>query len=96
MTRAITEEEFVGSGPELLESVGKQTLLIQKDGKPFAALISMSEYESTREARAEKAIAAMEAFQRHMQQLGTPEELENLEKALDRKLNRMGSETAEG
>lgn len=82
MTRAISEEEFVKSKAELLNAVEGQTLLIEKDGKPFAALVPISEYETTREARAAKAIRAMEAFGEHMRSVTTPEELDGLEKEL--------------
>jgi PHD/YefM family antitoxin component YafN of YafNO toxin-antitoxin module len=85
MTRAITEEEFATSKADLLSSVGEQTFLIEKDGRPIAALISISEYESTREARVERAIQAMDALGEYMQSVATPEELDELEKALDRK-----------
>jgi PHD/YefM family antitoxin component YafN of YafNO toxin-antitoxin module len=85
MTRAISEDEFVRSKAELLKSVEEQTLLIQKDGQTVAVLVSPREYESTREARAERAIEAMNAFGKHMQSVTTPEELDELEKALDLK-----------
>ena len=82
MTRAISEEEFVQSKAELLKAVGEQTFLIEKDGKPVAALVSMDQYESTREAKAERAIAAMWELRNHMQSVATAEELADLEKEL--------------
>jgi PHD/YefM family antitoxin component YafN of YafNO toxin-antitoxin module len=82
MTRAISEEEFVSSKADLLKAVGQQTFLIERDGEPVAALVSMAEYESTREARAERAIQAMHAFGEHMRSVATPEELDELEKEL--------------
>jgi PHD/YefM family antitoxin component YafN of YafNO toxin-antitoxin module len=85
MTRAISQEEFVESASDLVQVVGQQTVFIEKDGKPVAAIVSIAEYESTREAKAERAIAAMWAFREQMQASATTEELEELERALDRK-----------
>jgi PHD/YefM family antitoxin component YafN of YafNO toxin-antitoxin module len=82
MTRAITEEEFVSSKSDLLKSVGRQTLLIQKDGETVAVLVSPQEYEAARKAKAERAIQAMDAFGQHMRSVTTPEELDALEKEL--------------
>ena len=85
MTRAISQDEFINSALDLLQVIGQQTLLIQKDGETVAVLLSPQEYESTHEARTERAIQALHAFRGHMQSVATPEELDELEKALDRK-----------
>jgi prevent-host-death family protein len=82
MTRAISEEEFVRSKTDLLEAVGQPTILIEKDGKPVAALVSIAEYETTREAKAERAIEAMHDLGKHMRSVASPEELDDLEKEL--------------
>ena len=85
MARAISQEEFVNSASDLLQVVGKQTVFIQKEGNTVAVIVSPAEYESTREARAERAIRAMDRLGEYMQTVATPEELDELEKALDRK-----------
>ncbi len=85
MTRTISQEEFANSAPALLQVVGQQTILIEQDGKTVAALVSAEAYESTREARAEKAIRAMNRLGEYLHTVATPEELRDLEKALDRK-----------
>ncbi|MEO7029029.1 MAG: hypothetical protein ABI147_06465 [Acidobacteriaceae bacterium] len=85
MARSISQEEFIDSASDLLQVVGTQTLFIQKDGETVAAIISPAEYESTHEARGERAIRALNAFGEYMESVATPEELEELEKALDRK-----------
>jgi len=82
MTRAISQEEFVESASDLVQVVGQQTVFIEKDGKPVAAIVSIAEYESTHEAKAERAIAAMRAFGEHMRSVATREELDELEKEL--------------
>jgi hypothetical protein len=51
-----------------------------------AALISKAEYESTREARVRRAIAAMDAFGEHMRSVTTPEELDAIEKELHQRV----------
>ena len=73
MTRTVSQEEFANSAPALLQAVGQQTILIERGGKTVAALVSAEQYESTREARAREPSEA------------TPEELQDLERALDRK-----------
>ncbi|HEY1744882.1 MAG TPA: hypothetical protein VGG18_17060 [Granulicella sp.] len=85
MTRAISQDEFINSASDLLQVIGQQTLLIQKDGETVAVLVSPREYESTREARSERAIQSLHAFREHMQSVATPEELDELEKALNSK-----------
>lgn len=85
MARAISQEEFVDSASDLLQVVGKQTLFIQKEGQTVAVLVSPAEYESIREARAQRAIQAMMNLREHMQAVATPEELEELERDLERK-----------
>lgn len=85
MTRLITEEEFELSKSEFVRSVGQQTVLIQREGETVAVLTSPEQYETTREAKAERAIKAMWELREHMQSVATPEELLELEKALDRK-----------
>jgi PHD/YefM family antitoxin component YafN of YafNO toxin-antitoxin module len=85
MARAISQEEFVDSASDLLQAVGKQPLFIQKEGETVAVLVSPAEYETIREARAERAIRAMMALREHMQTVATSEELEELERELDRK-----------
>ena len=82
MTRQITEEEFELSKSEFVRSVGQQTVLIQRDGETVAVLTSPEQYETTREAKAERAIKAMWELREHMQSVATPEELEALEKEL--------------
>jgi len=85
MARTISQEEFVNSASDLLQVVGKQTVFIQEEGNTVAVIVSPAEYESTREARAERAIEAMMAFRNHMQSVATPAVLEELERELDRK-----------
>jgi len=82
MARTISVEEFDNSRADLLQTVAQQTLLIQKDGETVAVLVSPSEYESTHEAKAERAIQAIRAFGEHMRSVTTPEELDALEKEL--------------
>jgi PHD/YefM family antitoxin component YafN of YafNO toxin-antitoxin module len=85
MARAISQEEFVNSAADLVKVVGQQTVFIQKEGETVAVIVSPAEYESIRGVRAERAIQAMMALREHMQAVATPEELEELETALDRK-----------
>ena len=86
MTRTISQEEFATSAPELLQAVGDQTILIERDGKTVAALVSAEQYESTREARGRRAIAAMNRLSDAIEASGaTEQELKELEAALDRK-----------
>lgn len=85
IARAISQEEFVNSASDLLQVVGKQTFFIQKEGHTVAVIVSPAAYESTREARAERAIRAMDRLGEYAQTVATPEELDALEKALDRK-----------
>ena len=82
MTRTIAQDEFVRADSDLRDAVGKQTVFLERDGKPVAAIVSIEQYESTREAKAERAIPAMKAFGEHMKAVATPEELEALEKEL--------------
>jgi PHD/YefM family antitoxin component YafN of YafNO toxin-antitoxin module len=84
MVRKITEiaeEEFELSKTEFVHSVGQQTVLIQRDGETVAVLTSPEQYETTREAKAERAIKAMWAVREELQ-LIAPVELLALEKAL--------------
>jgi PHD/YefM family antitoxin component YafN of YafNO toxin-antitoxin module len=85
MSRAISQEELIPDGSELAKVLGQETVLVQKDGETVAVIVSPSEYESTREARAKRAIEAMMAFRQHMHSVATPAELEELERELDRK-----------
>jgi PHD/YefM family antitoxin component YafN of YafNO toxin-antitoxin module len=85
MTRAVTEEEFELSKSDFVRSAGQQTVLIKRDGETVAVLTSPEQYETTQEAKAERAIQAMWALREEMQAIATPEELIELEKALDRK-----------
>ena len=85
MTRTVSQEEFANSAPDLLQAVGQQTVLIEQDGRTVAALVSIEQYESTREARAERAIRAMNRLGDYLHSVATPEELKELERALDRK-----------
>jgi PHD/YefM family antitoxin component YafN of YafNO toxin-antitoxin module len=85
MTRAVTEEEFELSKSDFVKSAGQQTVLIKRDGETVAVLTSPEQYETTREAKAERAIKAMWALREEMHSIATPEELLELEKALDRK-----------
>ena len=82
MTRTIAQDEFVRADSDLRDAVGKQTVFLERDGKPVAAVVSIEQYESTHEAKAERAIKAMWAFREHMQSVATPEELAVLEKEL--------------
>ena len=85
MTRAISENEFVAAAPKILGNVTVDSILIQRDGRTIAALISAEEFEIVRRARAKRAIEALEAMGRHIQSVATPAEIDELEKALDRK-----------
>jgi hypothetical protein len=85
MSRVVLERELIGNVPELAKVLGRETVLVQKDGETVAMIVSPSEYESTREARAKRAIDAMMAFRNHMQSVATPAELEELERELDLK-----------
>jgi len=85
MTLAVTEEEFELSKSDFVRSAGQQTVLIKRNGETVAVLTSPEQYETTREAKAERAIQAMWALREEMQAIATPEELIELEKALDRK-----------
>ena len=85
MTRTVSQEEFTNSVPDLLQVVGQQTILIEQGGKTVAALVSAEQYESTHEAQTEKAIQAMHRLGDYLHSVATPEELRELEKALDRK-----------
>ena len=82
MSRVVLEKELIGKDPELAQVLGRETVLVQRDGETVAMIVSPSEYESTREARAERAIRAMHAFSEHMRAVATPEELDVLEKEL--------------
>jgi len=82
MTRTVSVEEFEQSKDELVKAAARQTVLIQRDGETVAVLTSPEQYETTREAKAQKAIDAMWAFRNHMQSVATPEELRELEKEL--------------
>ena len=85
MSRVVSHSELIGNAPDLARVVGRETVLVQKDGETVAFIVSPSEYESTREAKAMRAIDAMMAFRNHMQSVATPAELEELERELDRK-----------
>jgi hypothetical protein len=85
MTRAISEDEFVTTTPDLLSNLDSESVVIQRDGTVIGALISAEEYELVRRARAARAIDALEQFGRHMQSVATPEELDELVRELDRK-----------
>jgi len=80
MSRVVLQEELIGNDPELV--LGRETVLVQRDGETVAVIVSPSEYESTREAKAQRAIEAMMAFRNHMQSVATPAELEELEREL--------------
>jgi PHD/YefM family antitoxin component YafN of YafNO toxin-antitoxin module len=82
MTRTVSEEEFAKSQSELLKSVGRHSVIIQKNGETLGVLVSAEQYETTHEAKAERAIKAMHEFAKHMQSVTTPEELDELEKEL--------------
>jgi len=82
MTRAVTVEEFECSKDDLVRVAGKQTVLIQRDGETVAVLTSPQQYETTREAKAERVIKAMKEFGEHMQRVATTEELDALEREL--------------
>ena len=85
MLRVVLQKELIGNDSELAQVLGRETVLVQKDGETVAVIVSPLEYESTREARAERAIEAMMAFRSHMQSVATPAELEELERELDLK-----------
>jgi PHD/YefM family antitoxin component YafN of YafNO toxin-antitoxin module len=85
MSRVVLQKELIGNNSELAQVLGRETVLVQKDGETVAVIVSPSEYESTREARAKQAIEAMMAFRNHMQSVATPAELEELERELDLK-----------
>jgi hypothetical protein len=86
MTRAISQDEFIATVPEVLSAVGEGSFVIEdEDGEMVAALVSPEEYEVVRRARAEDAIAAMRALGEQIRALATPEEIDELERALDRK-----------
>ena len=85
MSRVVLQEELIGNDPELAQVLGRETVLVQRDGETVAVIVSLAEYESTREARAERAIRAMDRLGEYMQTVATSEELDELEKALDRK-----------
>lgn len=76
-------EEFERSTGDLVKQVTQQTVLIQRNGETVAVLTSPQEYETTREARAQRALDSLHAFQAHMASSATPEELEELVKELD-------------
>jgi hypothetical protein len=50
-----------------------------------AAIVSPEEFEFIRRKKAEDAIAAMRALGEQLQRVATPEEIDELERALDRK-----------
>ncbi|HZL25163.1 MAG TPA: hypothetical protein VFC39_01380 [Acidobacteriaceae bacterium] len=85
MSHVVLQEELIGNDPELAQVLGRETVLVQRDGETVAMIVSPSEYESTREARAKRAIDAMMAFRNHMQSVASPPELEELERELDLK-----------
>ena len=86
MTRAISQDEFIATVPEVLSAVGEDSFVIEdEDGEMVAALVSPEEYEVVRRARAEDAIAAMRALGEQIRAIATPEEIDELERALDRK-----------
>jgi hypothetical protein len=85
MAVTVKAEEFVRPESGLIEAVGRQTVFLERDGKAVGALISMDQYESTGEARAERAIQAMKALSAHMASVASPGELEQLVRELDTK-----------
>ena len=86
MTRAISQDEFIATVPEILSAVGEGSFVIEDGaGEMVAALVSPEEYEVVRRARAEDAIAAMRALGAQIRAIATPEEIDELERALDRK-----------
>jgi len=80
MTRTVSIEEFERSKDDFVKTADRQTVLIQRDGETVAVLTSPEQYETTREAKAQKAVEAMWAFRNHMQSVASPEELRELEK----------------
>lgn len=86
MARLVSQQEFVETANDLIQSAGQQTVFIQNGGETVAVLVSPSEYESTHEAKVEKAIAAMKRLSDAIYENNPSEaELYELEKALDRK-----------
>ena len=86
MTRAISQDQFIATVPEILSAVGEDSFVIEDGaGGVVAALVSPEEYEVVRRARAEDAIAAMREMGERIQAIAIPEEIDELERALDRK-----------
>jgi cell division GTPase FtsZ len=57
-------------------------VLIQRNVETVAVLTSPQQYETTREAKAERVIKSMREFGEHMQRVATAEEHDALEKEL--------------
>ena len=86
MMREISKEEFIAAAPELLSSVGNDLFIIQQGEQFVAALVGEEEFRRLREARGQRAIAAMHRLSDAIEASGaTEEELKELEAALDRK-----------
>ncbi len=86
MMREVSKEEFIAAMPDLLNSVSKDLVVIQQGTQFVAALIGEKEFQQLREARGQRAIAAMDRISDAIEASGTSEqELEELEAALDRK-----------
>jgi hypothetical protein len=86
MTRAISQDEFIASVPEVLSSVSEGPFIIRRGNTFIAALVSEQEFEMIRRAKGERAIAAMNRMSDAIEASGaSEEELRELETALDRK-----------
>jgi hypothetical protein len=86
MTRAIQRDDLLGSLPRVLEAVGDDCFVVEdRNGVTVAAIVSPEEFEFIRRKKAEDAIAAMRALGEQLQRVATPEEIDELERALDRK-----------
>lgn len=84
MARTISSSEFVEQANDIVAAAGDQTIFLEKDGKKVAAIVSIAEYESTHEAKVERALAAMDALASHMASVATREEIDDLVQSLDR------------
>jgi hypothetical protein len=59
MTRAISQDEFIASVPDVLSSVSEGPFIIRRGNTFIAALVSEQEFDMIRRAKGERAIAAM-------------------------------------
>jgi len=86
MTRAFTPEQFVEALPTIVNSMGEDSFVIERDGQLVAALVTPEEYKLIRQVRGRRALAALNRLSDAIEASGaSEEELKELEKDLDRK-----------